>query len=184
MATTVRFKARSQVIQDVLALLPTGRHHCQHSLDESASMRTVGPTANPPPDHRMSQRSFHRVVRRRNSLDVRETPQTFLRFEQLEACRGRLRARALRPILKGLLDLAPQAAHPLLKPTPGQSAVTHLVPVAEQSVRQGKQPSADFLTVAASVDHRLKVSTQMHQQTCRQDALIHSYALNRSLPTI
>jgi hypothetical protein len=106
----------------------------------------------------MPQRSFHCIVCRRNSFDVRETPQTFLRFEQLEACCGRFRAQALRPFLKGLLDLAPQAAHPLLKPIPGQSPITHLVPAAEQSLRQGKQPSSDFLTVAASADHRLKAA--------------------------
>ena len=132
----------------------------------------------------MPQCSFDSVVRRRNSPDERETPQAFLRFEKLEACRGRLHARALRPFQKGLLDLAPQAAYSLLKRTLGQSPITHLVPVAEQSVRQGKQPSSESLTVAASVDHRLRVSTQMRQQTCRQNALIHSYALNRSLPTI
>ena len=146
LATTVRFKARSQVIQDVVALLPTGRHHRQHSLDESAPKYTVGPTADPPPDYRMPQCSFHRVVRWRDSLEAREAPQTFLHFEKLEACRRRLRARAPRPFEKGLLDLTPQAGHPLLKRTPGQGSVTHLVPVAEKSVLQRKQPSSDSLT--------------------------------------
>src|SRR5271156_6579644 len=106
---TFCFKARSQVIQDVTALLPTGRNHCEHSLDESAPTHTVGPTADPPPDHSMPQRSFHRVVRRRDSLDTSEAPQAFLDLEKLEACCRRLRARAPRPFQKGLLDLAPQA---------------------------------------------------------------------------
>ena len=132
-ASTVSFKARSQVIQDVVALLPTGRHHCQHSLDESAPMHTVCPAADPPPDYRMPQRSFHCVVRRRDSLDAREAPQTFLHLEKLEACRRCLRARAPRPFQEGALDLAPQAAHPLLKRIPRQGPVTHLVPVSEST---------------------------------------------------
>src|SRR5262245_62876527 len=123
-------------------------------------MHTVSPTADPPPDYSMPQRSFHYVIRRRDSLDAREAPQTFFRLEKLKARRRCLRARALRPFQKGLLDLALQAAHPFLKRIPRQSPVTHLVPVPEQSVRQQKQSSSDPLSVAASVDHRLKVSTQ------------------------
>jgi hypothetical protein len=177
LATTVRFKARSQVIQDVVALLPTGRYYSQHSLDESAPLRTIGPAAYPPPDHCMTQRAFNCVVRRRNSLDACEAPQTFLHFEKLEARRRCLRARAPRPFQKGPLDLALQAAHPLLKRIPRQGPVTHLVPVAEQSVRQRKQSSSDSLTVAGSVNHRLKVSTQMRPadlSTGRLDPLIRA----------
>jgi hypothetical protein len=124
-------------------------------------MQTVGPTADPPPDHSMPQRSFHRVVHRHDSLDVRKAPQTVLHLENLESRRCCLRARAPRPFQKGSFDLAPQAAHPLLKRIPRQGPVTHLVPVVEQSIRQRKQPSSDFLTVAAAVDHRLIFSTQM-----------------------
>ena len=161
MATALAFKARAKVIQNVTALLPTGCDHSQHSFHESASMHTIGPAAYPPPDHCMAQRPFDRVVRRRDSLDACEAPETFLDLEKLESCRRRLHARAHRPFLKGLLHLAPQAAHPPLKGTPRQGSVAYSVPVAEQPVRQRKQPLPNCLTVATSVDHCLKVSAEM-----------------------
>ncbi len=161
LATAMAFKARGKVIQNVTALLPTGCHHSQHSLHESAAMHTIGPAAYTPPDHCMAQRSCDRVVRRRDSLDACEAPKTFLDLEKLEARRRRLRARAPRPFLKGLLHLAPQAAHPLLKRTPRQRSIAYSVPVAEQPVRQRKQPLSNCLTVATPVDHCLKVSAEM-----------------------
>ena len=62
--------------------------------------------------------------------------------------------------------------------------VAHPVPVAEQPVRQREQPPADLLAAAAPVDHRLEIAAQMRPaDSVATDAMIHSYALNRSLPT-
>ncbi len=131
LATTTRFRARGRVTQDVVSLLPTGRDHGQHALREPAPVRAVGPAADPTPEHRVAQRTFHRVVRGLDTFYPRERPQTLPHLEDLEARRRRLRARAMRPFLKGSLDLPPQAAHPLLERPPLQSPVTHPVPVAK-----------------------------------------------------
>jgi hypothetical protein len=160
-AATVCFKGRGQITQDVSALLPKGCNHGQHSLYESAPMHTVGSTADPPPDHCMPQRSCDDVVRRRNPLDPRNCPQTFLYLEKLKACGRRFRGRAPRPFQKGLLDFPTQAVHPLLKRIPSQSSVAHSVLVAEQPVRQRKQSLFDSLAFATPVDYRLEVSAQM-----------------------
>jgi hypothetical protein len=84
LATTIRFKARRQGSQDVAALLPTGHHPTQHPLHEPAPTLAVGPTTDPPPDHRVSQRAFRRVVRRLDPLHPRERPQTLFHLEDLE----------------------------------------------------------------------------------------------------
>ena len=64
MATTVCLKARGQIVEDVAMLLPAGCDHGQHSLHEPAPVHTVSATADPTPDHGVSQGAFHRVVRR------------------------------------------------------------------------------------------------------------------------
>jgi len=161
LATTIRLKARGQVVQDVAALLPTGRHDGQHPLHEPTPVQTVGPTADSPPDDRMPQRPLHCVVRRLNPFDACECPQTLLDLEDLEAGRRSSRARTPRPILQGLLDLPTQTAHPLLEPNPSQGPISYSVPVAEQPVRQREQTPPGRRTVATPVDHRLEIATQM-----------------------
>ena len=158
LTATIRFKARSQVIQDVALLLSASRDYCQHSFYESASIHTVGPTTDPPPDHRVPQRAFHNVVRRRDSFDVCEGLKTVLYLDELVACARRFHALAPRPFQKGLLDFPTQAVHPLLKRIPRLSPVAHPVPVTEQAPRQRKQPRSRSLALTTSVDHCLEVS--------------------------
>src|SRR5271166_5648064 len=134
-------------------------------------MHTVGPTTDPPPDHGVPQCAFYNVVRRRNSLDACESPQTVFYLEELVACGRRFRALAPRPFQKGLLDFPTQAVHPLLKHIPRQSPVAHPVPVTEQSVRQRKQPRSRSLAATTSVDHRLEVSAQMRPASLTPECL-------------
>ena len=171
LTATIRFKARSQVIQDVAFLLSASRDYCQHSLHESAPMHTVGSTTDPPPDHGVPQRAFYNVVRRRNSLDACEGPQTVLYLEELVACGRRFRALAPRPFQKGLLDFPTQAVHPLLKRIPRQSPVAHPVPVTEQAVRQRKQPRSRSLALTTSVFRWRKSRAQMRWQTWTPECL-------------
>ncbi len=91
---TSLLQSTGQVIQDIAALLPTGRDSGQHPLHEPAPVHAVGPTADPTPDHRVTQRPFHRVVRGLAPLDSREGPQALLHLEDLVARRRRLRARS------------------------------------------------------------------------------------------
>ncbi len=139
LTTTGRFKARCQVVQEIAAPLLAGGYNRPHSHHEPAPLHAVGPATDSTPDHRLPQRSLGRVIRRIEPLHPGEGPQSFLRLEDLEARRCRLGARAPRPFLKGLLDLASQAGHSALESTPVQGSVTHPEPVAEQSVRQ-RQP--------------------------------------------
>ena len=137
------------------------RRHCrQHPLHEPAPVRAIGPAADPTPDHRVAQGPFHRIVR---GLDPREGPQTLFHLEYLVARRRRPRATAPRTFRKGLLDLRAQAAHLRLERAPLlQSPNSHPVPPAEQLIRDVEQLPADRLGDAATIDHRLKVTTRMH----------------------
>ena len=123
------------------------------------------------------------VVRRLDPWDVCERPRAILHLEDLEARRRRRDARAPRPVPKGLLDLPPQPAHPLLQHPPFPGPVAHPVPVAEPPIRQRQQPPSDRLTIATPVHQRLKVAPRTHQQTGRQHARTQSDAPKRSPPT-
>ena len=90
MASQVRLEARAEIVQHVALLLSAGGDHRQHPLHKPAAIATVRPATDPAPDHGMSQCVFRPVVRRLDSLDAHEGPQTFFHFEDLKACRGRL----------------------------------------------------------------------------------------------
>src|SRR2546421_309834 len=77
-ARTVRVKAPGREAQAAAPLFPTLPPHRHHPLHDPTPPLAVGPAADPPPDHRMAQRPFHRVVRRLNPLDPRERPQALL----------------------------------------------------------------------------------------------------------
>ena len=115
LAESVRLETRPQVLEDVAALLPTGGHDGQHSLNEPAPVDAVGSTADFTPDHRMSHGSLCRVIGRLDPLNSGKGPQPFFHFEDLEAGCRCLGAPTRRSFLEDLLDLAPQSAHWLLK---------------------------------------------------------------------
>src|SRR5512142_2371637 len=97
-------EARPQVLQHVAPLLPAGRYHTQHPLDESAPSSAIRPATDPPPDHRKTQRSLRHIVRRLDPFDLREGPQALFDLEDLEARRRRLRAPAPRSSQGGLAN--------------------------------------------------------------------------------
>ena len=111
------------------------------SAPRTGSHSAVRPPADPTPDHGIPQRPLRRVVRRLDPPNPREAPQPLFHLEDLEARRRRLAHAHRRPLLQGLSDLPPQAAHPLWKRLPRQRPVPHPVPVAEQAVRHPQQPS-------------------------------------------
>ena len=178
-------EARGQVLKHVASLLSAGRHNAQGPLHESTASLAIRTTADPSPDSRKSPRTLRRVVRRLDSLDPRERPQSLFHLENLnlKARRRRLGATAPRTLLQGLADLATQSNHPTLEPHPVQSSVSDPVPVVEQPMGQFQQPLADRLAVTAPIDHRLKIAAKMSPTYLPPWAAIHSEALNRSLPT-
>src|SRR5271165_5907414 len=68
LTATGRFKARCQVIQDIVALLSAGRNDSQHPLHEPAPVHAVSPAADSTPDHCLPQHPFRRVIRRVDTL--------------------------------------------------------------------------------------------------------------------
>ena len=156
-----RIEERPQVLQHVSFLLPAGGHHAQRSLHEPTTSLAIRTPADPPPDHRESQRSLRRVVRRFDPFDPRQRPQSLFDLEDLEARRRRLRATAPRPLQESLATLASQSNHPILEPLPVQSPVPHSVPIVEQPMRQFQQSLADRLPATTAIDHRLKIAAKM-----------------------
>jgi hypothetical protein len=59
-----------QILEHAPPLLPTRRHRREHPLHEPAPHLAVGAAADPPPDHRVPQRPFGRVVRGLDTLDA------------------------------------------------------------------------------------------------------------------
>src|SRR5262249_23494289 len=67
----------------------------------------VGPPADPPPDHHVTNGALRRVVRRRHPIDPREGPQALLKPQDLGSASARHPAAAARPLAQCRLDLAP-----------------------------------------------------------------------------
>ena len=59
--------------EGVATLLTAGFDHRQHRLDEAAAGRTLRPERQLPPDHRMTQRTLARVVRRFDPFVIART---------------------------------------------------------------------------------------------------------------
>ena len=162
-----RLQSTSQVVQDVAALLTAGRDDGQHPLHEPAPVRAVGPAADPTPDHRMTQaRSAALFVGSTPSTRANvHSPSSTLRISKQVA--AVLAQRHCDPSSRACLTSRRKRRHRSWNRSL-HGPVAHPVPVAEQPVRQRKQPPAGRFTVAAPVDHRLEVAPQMAQQTCRQ----------------
>jgi hypothetical protein len=71
----IGLEARGQVFQHVATSLAAGRHHAPCPFHEPAPSFAICPTADPSPDHRGSQGSLRRVVRRLDPFEPRECPQ-------------------------------------------------------------------------------------------------------------
>lgn len=166
--------ASCQVLQHVAFPLPARRHRRQHPLHKPAAVFTVGPAADPPPDHRVPQGTLGRVVRRLDPLDPGEGPQAIPEAQQLAACRRRLLAGAHRAPFKARTDYPPQPCHGLEKGRPLDGAVADLVPGLEQLVRLPEQLPPDFRAATTAVDHRLKIAAQVH----------HPNAINKLRATV
>jgi len=59
----------------VAALLAAGFYHGQHRLDKAAAGRALDSERELPPDHRMTQGTFARIVRRFDAFVTQEGPQ-------------------------------------------------------------------------------------------------------------
>src|SRR3954447_20486254 len=94
LATRMRRETRTEILQHVALLLPTGGDHRQHPLHKPAAIGTVRPTADRPPDDAVSQRASRGVSRGVTSCDARERGQAFARIADLKAGRCRLEAAA------------------------------------------------------------------------------------------
>ena len=143
MATTSASKHDGQVVQDVATLLPAGRDDGQHPLHEPAPVHAVGPAADPSPDHRVTQRSLRRVVRRLDPLTRANVhrPSSTLRISKHVAA---VFAHGHRdPSSRACLTSRRRRLIRCLERLPLQSPVAHPVPVVEQPVRQRQQPLAD-----------------------------------------
>src|SRR4051794_16343565 len=171
----IGLEARRQVLQHVAAVLPAGRYHAQRPLDESAPPLAIRTSTDPSPDHRKTQRSLRRVVRRLDPFDLRERPQSLFYLEDLEASRRRLRAPALRSFQEGLANLAAQTCHPFAERLPVQRPVSHPVPVVEQAMGQLQQLLADRFPLTPAIDHRLEIAAKVSPTNLsppRRDPLI------------
>ena len=81
----------SQEGEGVAMLLAAGFHDRQHRLDEPAAAGTLGPEGKFSPNHRMTQRSLARIVRRFDPFVAQERPQprtVFVQFPTRAACIG------------------------------------------------------------------------------------------------
>ena len=120
LASQVRLEARAEIVQHVALLLSAGGDHRQHPLHKPAAIGTVGPAADPPPDHRMSQRPFRPIVGRLDPSDAHEGPQRHFHLEDLKARRGRLAQPQLWPLSSAALTARRnRAAMGVIAPVPG-----------------------------------------------------------------
>ena len=87
----------SDVVEDVAALLATGRHDAQDTLDETASLGTVGSAADLTPQDRVTQCSLGVIVCRADPFSPHEGPQPSFVLEQLAARRRGFGTTAARP---------------------------------------------------------------------------------------
>src|SRR5262249_44367418 len=138
MAVDAGLEATGQVLQGVDPLLPAGRHHREHPLDEPAAPLTGRPAARLAPQDGVPQRPLRRVVRRLDPPDPEECPQVLLAFQQAPARRRRLVAGARRTPAQSLLDAPPDRPGVAEKRAPGHRAVPVLVPPVEQPVAPSK----------------------------------------------
>lgn len=161
LASQMRRETRTEIPQHVALLLPTGSDHRQHPLDKPAAIGTVRATADPPPDHGMSQRAFRGVIRRLNPFDAGESPQAFLHLEDLKVGRCRLGAAASLALFECRFDLAPQPHRHRLQPLPIDGPVAEAVPPAKHPLGQAQQRAPGGLTGTPAVDHRLEVAIQV-----------------------
>ncbi len=78
--------------EGVATLLATALDHRQHRLDETAAARALSSKRQLPPDHRMTQRTLARIVRRLNPFVPQKHPQPFAMLVQLPARATRISA--------------------------------------------------------------------------------------------
>src|SRR5262249_27011930 len=102
-----------------------------------------------------------RIVRRRDTRDPRERPQTLFHPQDFGATAAGGRTGTARTVLQGRLDLTPQPDH-----RGAETPAVHLlglqaVPPPEQPVRQPQQLPADRFGRATTVNHRLKIAAEM-----------------------
>ena len=183
MTSTVRLEARSQVFQHVATLLTASRHDAQRPLHEPApSALSVPPLIRRQITANRNARSAALFVGSIPSTRANvQNPSSTLRISKHVAdvfAHG-----ALRPFQRALLDLTAQAGHLLETPPnpesrrgPGASRGTADATIATTD-RRSRLPSPPRSIIA------WKSRRRWAQQICRHRAMIHAYALNRSLPT-
>ena len=152
----------SQKGEGVAMLLAAGFHHRQHRLDEAAATGALGPKGKFSPNHRMTQRSLARIVRRFDPFVAQERPQprtVFVQFPTRAACIG---VTALGAAQQQTLHIAADRSHPTQQCRPRDSALPRVGPVLEQLARRMPQTTAEVLRArVAAVDHRLEIAFQM-----------------------
>ena len=121
----------------------------------------VGTPADPTPDHRVPHGALRRIVGRWHSHNSCEGPQTLLDAQDLSAGPPRPWALAVRSVVQGGFDFAPQPDHRTVEAPPIYSFRLEVMPPSEQPVRQSQQFLPDRFGGAAPIDHRLEIPAEM-----------------------
>jgi len=79
----MRFDSGGDEDEGIAALLTTAFDHCQHGLDETAASRALRSKRQLPPDHRVTQRTLARIVRRLDPFMPQKRPQPLAMLVQL-----------------------------------------------------------------------------------------------------
>src|ERR1051326_1585416 len=148
-------------LQGIAALQPTGRDHRQDALHIGSARPAACAQALAPPQYRLTQGPFGRIVGRLDAFGVHESPQGLLHGEDLGAGARRLGVRAVLPLAKTLSDLRADSYPLVTDPASFHRAVTHAEPQMEHLIGQGLQPAPQLLRWSAAIDESLPVPIQM-----------------------
>src|SRR3989304_1028735 len=125
--------------ESVATLLATTLDHRQHRLHEAAAARTLRSKRQLPPDHRMTQRTFARIVRRLDPVMPQKRPQPLAMLVQLPARPAHVAIAALHSAQQQTLHLAANRTHPTHQRRPRNLAGAIIGPVLEQLARRAPQ---------------------------------------------
>src|SRR3990167_8742339 len=110
--------------EGVATLLATALDHRQHRLHEAAADGALRSKRQLPPYHRMTQRTFARIVRRLDPFMPQKRPQPLAMLVQLPARPAHVAIAALHSAQQQTLYLAADRTHPMLQCRPRNPAGT------------------------------------------------------------
>ena len=119
--------------QDVAALLATGFDHREHRLYKAAAAGALGAEGEFPPDHRMTQCLFARIVGRLDVVLVQKSPQPVAMADKFPTHSLKPAVAALRSAQQQAFHAAADRSHPTDQGRAGDRAVAVVGPMGEPS---------------------------------------------------